>query len=120
MHGHLHGFEMRLVQMVQRTKATIVQQRAQQPPRAPRVAQPPPGPAPEPSGPNWGFYQQPAPPNAPKLEADVVTPEEARARLARSIRTLRSCATRLHNASRLVGAIADMVEAAAQRAAARR
>jgi hypothetical protein len=121
MQSSLHGFEMRLLEMFNRTKATIVQQRATAAgrpiPRPPRVSNEPPPPPPEPRAPNWGFYQEPAQPSAPKLEPDVVTPREAQARLARSVRALRTCAMRLHNASRLVAAIADMVEAAAQRAA---
>lgn len=78
-------------------------------PRVPGVVFTPPPETETPPAPSYGF-QEPAPPDAPKLEADIVSPEDARARLLEYIRVLRRFAVQMHNVSRFSDAIADLLE----------
>lgn len=85
-----------------------------QSPRAPSEFEPAVGEA-DPPAPAFG-WQQPAPADAPKLEAENVEPEEAGRRLRGYIAVLRDFARQMHNVSRLSDATADLLEHGAVRA----
>lgn len=60
--------------------------------------------------PHYGFYQDRAPAAAPRLEQEIVTPDEARARLSEYVRHLRSFSRSMLAVSKLSNAIADLIE----------
>lgn len=78
-------------------------------PRVPGVTFTPPPETETPPAPHHGF-QEPAPPDAPKLEAENVTPEDAQEKLLEYIAVLRRFAEQMHNVSRFSDAIADLLE----------
>ena len=78
-------------------------------PRVPGVTFTPPPETETPPAPSYGF-QEPAPPDAPKLEAENVTPEDARARLLDYVAVLRRFSEQMNNVSRFSDAIADLLE----------
>lgn len=79
-----------------------------QPPRPPTATVTPP-PEGEPPAPSYGF-QDPAPPDAPKLEPQNYTPEEAQDQLVRYVAVLRRFAKQMHNVSRFADATADLLQ----------
>lgn len=96
--------EAKCVELFARTRDAVVAQRVT--PRPPRAPAPPQA---EPQAPHFGF-QTPAPPNAPRLEAEILDPVRARLELQRHIDRIRAFSTHLHNASRLAAGIADLLE----------
>ena len=60
-------------------------------------------------GPTEGF-QSPAPPDAPKLEAENYDPATAQAKLRNYGQALRRLSAHLANCAKLTGAIADLLE----------
>ena len=78
-------------------------------PQIPGVVFTPPPETEMPPAPSYGF-QEPAPPDAPKLEAENVRPEDAQATLLEYIAVLRRFAVQMHNVSRFSDAIADLLE----------
>lgn len=88
--------------------------KAGQAPRAPSEFDPAVGGA-DPPAPAFG-WQQPAPPDAPKLEAENVPPEQAAMRLQKYIAVLRRFAGQMSNVSRLTDATADLLEYGSVRA----
>ncbi len=95
-------------------RQTTAAVKAGQAPRAPSEFDPAVGVA-DPPAPAFG-WQQPAPADAPKLEAENVEPEEAARRLRGYIGILRNFARQMHNVSRLTDATADLLEHGAVRA----
>lgn len=86
--------------------------------RDPRPPAPPPAPVPrvKPTrANNWGFHA-PAPRHAPRLPAESIPPQTAQQKLLRYVEQLRATASSLHNASRLLAAIADLLEHGTKRA----
>lgn len=78
-------------------------------PREPEPGPPAPAPAPEPGPPHYGF-QNPAPPNAPKLEPENISPQEARKRLQDYIACVRRFGDHMQNVGKLSHALADLLE----------
>lgn len=69
-----------------------------------------PAPAPE-TTPSMG-WQGPPPPNAPRLEAENLSPEEARDLLRGYVQDLRAVAHSFDNCAKLVSLLADLLEGA--------
>lgn len=78
------------------------------PPPEPAARRAPPSPDPD-ATPSMG-WQGPPPPNAPRLEAENLTPEEAQQRLRAYVADLRAVAHAFDNCGKLVGLLADLVE----------
>jgi hypothetical protein len=95
-------------------RQTTAAVKAGQAPRAPSEHDPATAPT-DPPAPAFG-WQQPAPPDAPKLEAENVEPEQAALQLQKYIAVLRRFAGQMNNVSRLTDATADLLEYGAVRA----
>lgn len=79
-----------------------------QPPRPPTPTVTPP-PEDSPPAPSYGF-QEPAPVDAPRLEAQNYTREEAQDHLASYVAVLRRFAGQMNNVSRFADATADLLQ----------
>jgi len=95
-------------------RQTTAAVKAGQAPRAPSETEPAVGEA-DPPAPAFG-WQQPAPPDAPKLEAENIEPEQAAIRLQSYIGILRRFAGQMSNVSRLTDATADLLQYGSVRA----
>lgn len=104
--------EADLVRLFTMTRDQIVAHDRDPRPPAPAPAAPPPRPT---AANNWGFHA-PAPKHAPRLPAETIPPEVAQQKLLRYVEQLRAAAVCLHNASRLLAGIADLLEHGTKRA----